>query len=177
MAVCSPRYPGGGLSSKRSIDPILGFGREAEVQFAAAASFAKRGVLPYDTRAAAAYDLRYAAEYTVAHRRDLQAQRQRVAALVQELAERCRTLTAVLAKWRPPTVQAVAQSIHVGLIAVLVLVLRWPDWRLPMRFITGFATTGMLERSGNYDPVDSGAPGGHAPESSRPPPAAQERPT
>ena len=50
-----------------------------------------------------------------------------------------------------PTVRAVAGQIHVGLVAVLVLVLEWPDWEMPARFITGFQTTGTLELSHIYD--------------------------
>ena len=37
---------GGALASKRSIDPILGFGQEAEVQFQAAETFARGGTYP-----------------------------------------------------------------------------------------------------------------------------------
>ena len=37
---------GGALASKRSIDPILGFGQEAEVQFQAAETFARGGYPP-----------------------------------------------------------------------------------------------------------------------------------
>ena len=107
---------GGTLSSRRAIDPLVGFGLEAEGHFEAACGIASKGVLPYDARAAAAYDLRYAAEYTVANRQELRHRRAHVAALVKELARRCQPLTAELAKWRPATVQAIAKDIHVGMM-------------------------------------------------------------
>ena len=56
------------------------------------------------------------------------------------------------------TVATVAGNVHVGLMAVLVLILSWLGWRLPMRFITGMRSTGLLERTGKYAAIDPAVP-------------------
>eukprot|EP00971_Amphidinium_carterae_P336376 6472724-Amphidinium_carterae.2 len=43
-------------------------------------------------------------------------------------------------------------------MAVLTVLMKWPDVMLPMRFISGFHTTGVLERTGVYAPMDTTPP-------------------
>ena len=50
--------------------------------------------------------------------------------------------------------RSIAGQVHVALLAAAVILLAWPDWRLPYRFLTGFKITDTLERSGNYNPVE-----------------------
>ena len=61
-------------------------------------------------------------------------------------------------KFQTPTVQRIAGGIHVGLVAVLVAVMAWPDYNLPRRFIEGFQVVGELERTNVYEVQQSPAP-------------------
>eukprot|EP00971_Amphidinium_carterae_P069786 1381038-Amphidinium_carterae.1 len=80
--------------------------------------------------------------------------RTRTRGAIRELASRCQGLSQTLLAHQSPSVAAVASGIHVALIAILALITQWPDWRLAQRFITGFATVGVLERSNVYTEVD-----------------------
>ncbi len=53
-------------------------------------------------------------------------------------------------------VAAVAGKAHVALIAVLCYVMRWPDEKLPSRFITRFKVLGRMENSGLFPPTCEG---------------------
>eukprot|EP00971_Amphidinium_carterae_P277190 5500717-Amphidinium_carterae.1 len=77
---------------------------------------------------------------------------------IRELASRCQGLSQTLLAHQAPSVAAVASGIHVAVVAILTLIMQWPDWRLPQRFIMGFATVGVLERSNVYTEVDPGVP-------------------
>ena len=38
-------------------------------------------------------------------------------------------------------------DVNVGMVAVLLLLIAWGDWRLAQRFVTGFQLIGRLERT------------------------------
>ena len=148
----------GALSAKHALPPLLGHSRDEEEHFRAAVDFAKRGKLPFDEDVAAPHDLKFAAESTAAELRDLREFRLRSMHALQELSRRCKPLTAELLKWQSPTVRAVAGHIHAGLIAVLVVLTRWPDRKLALRFVTGFGITGVMEDTGAFEPSEYEAP-------------------
>ena len=92
-------------------------------------------------------DLEFAGMQTILKLKDLAAWRKRCTDALNELAWRCAPLTQALLKWQPDSVKAIAGSIHVGLIAVLVILARWPDKLLPQRFVSGFGIVGVLEKN------------------------------
>ena len=59
-----------------------------------------------------------------------------------------------LAALQPTEVHLVAGTINVAIIAVMVLLMRWPDRLLPMRYITGFHITGTVEHAGIFPAAD-----------------------
>ena len=52
------------------------------------------------------------------------------------------------------TVRRVAGCLNLGLIAVLCVILKWPDQKLTRRFITGFQVIGKLEETGIFPPCE-----------------------
>ena len=47
-------------------------------------------------------------------------------------------------------VQPSSGDVNVGMVAVLLLLIAWGDWRLAQRFVTGFQLIGRLERTGVF---------------------------
>ena len=43
---------------------------------------------------------------------------------------------------------------HLGLVAVSIVVMCWPDARLLLRYIVGLSSLGRMERTGVLKPVD-----------------------
>ena len=80
--------------------------------------------------------------------------RQATAAAFQELSTRCLPLSRHLRRWQCKEVASVAGQMHVALIAVLTILMGWPDWRLAMAFIGGFHIIGRLERTGVFLPLE-----------------------
>ena len=142
------------LGAKGAIDPIVGYHLDPEVHMRKAVEFAKDGALPFDLELAAPVDLRFAAAQLVENAARLREYRKETRKAFGELSRRCLQLSTALKKYQPGHVAAVAAKMHVGLMAVLVVLTSWHDWRLPMRFVTGFSTTGILERTGVYQPVE-----------------------
>ena len=141
----------GALTTKHALPPLLGESSSAEEHFRAAVQFAEIGRLPFDEDVEAPYDLQYAAEATARQHQNLREFRLRCVQALRELSDRCRPITDALVARQPPTVSAVAGSVHVGLIAVLVMLARWPDRALAQRFITGFGITGIMEATGAFE--------------------------
>ena len=137
----------GAVSSKGAVEPIIGFGLGRDDHFSAAQALADAGASPWAEAASADYDLRFAAAELVRWRKQLRCRRQATSRAVAELSMRCEPLGEHLRRRQPPSVAKIACRVHVGLIAVLVLVMGWPDWRLPSRFLDGFQVVGTLERT------------------------------
>ena len=148
----------GALSSKRALPAVLGTGLTSEEHFAAALQFGAGGSLPFDDDTAAPADLQFAAERTASHAPEIRAWRQQCAAAVKELSDRLQPVSAALRTRQSATVRAVAGRMHVALIAILSWIMGWPDALLALRFITGFALTGRIERAGVFETKESPAP-------------------
>ena len=74
--------------------------------------------------------------------------------LLQELSRRCQPLSRHLRKFLHPSINSVAGHIHVGLIAALIILMKWPDRTLPLGFLQGFALIGQLETVSIWTAVD-----------------------
>ena len=119
----------------------------------AAIGVAAAAALPASRRVPAEPDLRFAAAALVADHDRLGDRRRQSIKAVRELAERCSRTSRVLARAQPGTVAAVAGDINVFMVAVLFIVMRWPDRWLPYRFITGFQVIGEVEHTGVFMPM------------------------
>ena len=126
------------LAGKDALLPVVGFTPSAEDHYLAAIPQVQAGKLSFGEDTEAAADLRFAAAQTIEHRGALRGHRSRILGATRELSDRCRPFTKRPAQQQPPTVHAVAGKIHVGLVAVLVVLLERADWRPPARFITSF---------------------------------------
>ena len=142
----------GGFTSKHAIDPIIGHGIGESAHFEAARAVAAAGKLPFDEQEAAGAELRFAAAKTVENWANLRSHRRACARAMAELADRCRPLHICLARQQAPSVARIAGKVHLGLLAVMVVLMEWPDWRLPLRFIGGFRIVGVLERTNIFEP-------------------------
>ena len=67
---------------------------------------------------------------------------------VVALAERLQPLSQHLRKQQRGAVAKVAAKMRVAFLAVAVILLSWPDTKLPSRYITGFRSLGMMEATG-----------------------------
>ena len=148
-AVTLGKQPGV-LQAKTAVDPILGYGMGAEAHYLAAKQFAQTESLPWSKKATAEKGLKFAATNTVKHRHRLAEYRRAAKSAIQELGHRCRKLSEHIVEFQPEHVRKVASGINVVLIAVLVMVMQWPDWTLPSRFVSGFSIIGDLERTGVF---------------------------
>ena len=141
----------GVLTSKHALPALLERGAHFEAQFAHALDYGRQGLLPWDRSVEVAHDLRFAAAMSVERAERLREARVQAQGALRELSSRCRPLTEALIRWQSPSVHSVAGGIHVGLVAVLCILARWPDRHLAQRFVTGFAISGILERTGIYE--------------------------
>ena len=155
---CTLGRQGGAMTSKRAAQPLFEPGLSADAHFAAALRYGQRGLLPTEEKAVAPLDLRLAVKMTVANAGRLKDCRRSSAGAIRELSRRCQGLTAALRARQPETVRAVAGRVHVGLIAVLIVLAKWPDRTLARRFISGFLISGVMESTGIYDAVEHDAP-------------------
>ncbi len=140
----------GAFGSKMAAPPVVEFGLQKERHLARACEYVQTFGFPLDSMELIDSDLRFAAEWTVAHRGDLRAHRKSVVRAVKHLAERLAPLTSQLRAAQPPTVRAVAGTMDLGLLAVLCVLLRWPDVELIRCFMDGFRVVGDIEGSGVY---------------------------
>jgi hypothetical protein len=80
--------------------------------------------------------------------------------VLSEVAKRCKGLDEELRKHQSPAVKRAAGKINVGLLTMIVILIGWADWMLPMRFHIGFQAVGLLEDSHLWSLVDEGQPEG-----------------
>ena len=111
-------------------------------------------------------DLHFAAAASVQQLRGLKGWRRAVIRKISELERRCRPLAGHLRAQQHKCVRSVRPDINVAFIAVLILVMRWPDRMLPFRFTIGFRIAGAIEASEVF-PTICGRGGAHKSRPSR----------
>ena len=129
-------------------EQIVSLGLSASEHFSSALQAAAAQPFPLDAPPAAETDLEFAAESSASRMADLHAFRGESYKAVAALAERLQPTSAHLRQFQCGAVAQVAARMHIGLLAVAVVVMGWPDTTLPLRFITGFSSLGWVERSG-----------------------------
>ena len=98
--------------------------------------------MPWHLGACVDYDIKYAAAQTIKNMGSLRAYRQDCRRAFTALAHRCESFTAALCKQQPVTVHRVAGGVHLGLLAVLAVVIKWPDLQIAKRIVTGLSVIG-----------------------------------
>jgi hypothetical protein len=99
------------------------------------------------------WDLDFAADMMFRHRDRLHEMMIERFKPLAALAARLEHLSDVLRRFQRPQVHSVTRGLHMGLLAVAVVLLAWSDWRLPLRYVTGFASLGTLENTSMLRPV------------------------
>ena len=115
----APGVQHGVMSSKRALDPSIGYGIGDDEHFSGAQDLAGSNALPWNEPTTAEPDLRFAAATTVTQRANLREFRKDIQKAIKELRRRCKDLTVCITKHRPPHVYRVAGRVNVGFIAVL----------------------------------------------------------
>ncbi len=139
-----------GISSESAVQQTVSLGLSKEEYLEQAVGAASvRGSLLDDTDGAD-LDLQFAAHRTILHRKDLRRFRDSCSSAIIHLAMRLKPLAGSTREAQPPTVQAVAGDMNLALVAVLVIVLQWPDNSLVNDFIAGFNVIGDIAPSGVY---------------------------
>ena len=99
-------------------------------------------------------DLHYAAE-TVASSGsgiiDMRADRMQA---MHQMADLCHPLTAMVHEIMHEDARGAAAGINIALLLVLIVLLHWPDWSFPDRFVSGFRTVGAVDASNLFTPID-----------------------
>ena len=55
----------------------------------------------------------------------------------------------------PKDVKVAAGTARLGLLTILSLILRWPDWQMTSLYTRGFRVAGIVEPSNIYPSIDS----------------------
>ena len=100
-------------------------------------------------------DLTFAAEMSAKHFDHLGEHRKFVQRQFRRLQRRVEPLNRYILSHQLPHVAAVAGSMNVVMIAILIMLSGWPDKHLPMRFVTGFDVLGCMESSGLFAPCEA----------------------
>ena len=131
-----------------AVPQVVPFGLSADEHFAAASRYAQQGGFPMADGLAVEIDLQSAASWTVSRMGDLADARSTCYKAVVALADRLQPLSQHLRRQQRGSVAKVAANIHVAFLAVATVLLNWPDTSLPSRYITGFRSLGLMERTG-----------------------------
>ena len=92
------------------------------------------------------------------HRVELLAVRAETEGRVKELSERLKPISRRLRALQPPSVAKVVHQIDIALIAVLIFIVGWSDWKLAWRFVSGFFAAGWQEVTGLFPELDAREP-------------------
>ncbi len=140
----------GSFSSNKAAPPLVGFGLTKDEHLCAAVDAARDRGFPLDDALGIDMDIQFAACMTVRHRGSLRKFRQTAATAITHLAHRLEPLADQLRSLQPPTVRAVAGDMNLALVAVLIVLLQWPDVNLVIDYVQGFNIVGEVEASGVY---------------------------
>jgi len=136
--------------SKGHYSQLIPLGLDPEEHFAEAVQLAQREQFPMDCEPIVPADLKCAVKATVSNIKDLPNARYKWYLAVKELAARAQPLAAHLRTFQTGPAAKVAAKINIGMLAIAIILMSWPHWRLPSHFIHGFKVIGLLEPTGVY---------------------------
>ena len=111
-----------------------------------------------DEEPAADLDLRCAAHHIIKNIEKLDTARDQWYKPVKDLSERLMPLTKCLRRHQSATAKEVAGKFHLAFLAVAILLIGWPDWKLPICYFIGFRSVGVIGITNVFKPT-KGAPG------------------
>eukprot|EP00438_Fugacium_kawagutii_P035568 Skav229232 [mRNA] locus=scaffold864:304811:311040:- [translate_table: standard] len=94
------------------------------------------------------WDLHFAATCMAEAAHSIQAVRQKAARVIADLGKKLEAVSQYLRSQQHPEVRQVNPAIHLALIAVLVLVMHWPDSSLCAKLFRGFEAIGHVPACG-----------------------------
>ena len=130
--------------AREPIPQIISLGLNKDQHFAEAVGKAHQGVFPFQDFGQPELDVEYAALCTAKHRANLAKYRTSRFAVLRQMAERLQSLNKRLQRHSQCRVSA---NMHVALVAYLVIIMRWPDFSLPLRLVSGLWKHQMLQVS------------------------------
>ena len=146
----------GALGSKRSVGPLIQKQGGARRHLREALDIARHFHDPSNAPIPAEEDLRYAAIVTVNKGEWLRKFRCDSAKRLRAVAQPCSSLNRHFLGMQHPAVASISGSVNIVFIAILIIIMRWPDRKLPRRFVIGFNIAGRVEESGVFPKQVSG---------------------
>jgi len=139
--------------TKGHYSQLVPLGLEPDDHFFEAMKLAGTEQFPMDSEPITPADLKYAVQQSITNLRSLPDARCKWFCAVKELAARSQLLSVHLRQFQVGPAAKVASRINVGLIAIAVILMSWPQWRLPSHFVSGFKVVGSLDPTGVYQAV------------------------
>jgi len=139
--------------TKGRYSQLIPLGLDLEDHFAEAVQLVQREQFPMDSEPIVPADLKCAVKTTVGNIKDLPDASYKWYLAVKELATRVQPLSVRLRTFQNGPAAKVAAKISVGMLAIAVILMSWPHWRLPSHFVHGFKVIGLLESTGVYQAV------------------------
>ena len=131
--------------------PLLPFGLPKDEHFRQAHEVAKQPS-PLEHQTHLEPDLLFAASTMVSNHSDLGHRRVDAVHAIRVLSQRLQPTSEAIRELQPTSVRKVAGSMHLALLATLVLVMQWPDTMLVADFVRGFKVVGNIPNCGVYGP-------------------------
>jgi len=139
--------------TKGHYSQLVPLGLEPDDHFLEAMKLADTEQFPMDSEPITPADLKCAVLQSVVNLKSLPDARYKWYCAVKELAARSQPLSVHLRQFQVGPAAKVASKINIGLIAIAVILMSWPHWRLPSHFVSGFKVVGLLESTGVYQSV------------------------
>ena len=131
----------GAVSSSKALPPLIPFGLGADEHFRLSLE-AQNHPTPFEEFGIVDKDLQFAADELSRHGLKLRAMRQHVVKWVQELGRRWQPVTDRLRRSQAKGPRAATQGRHLALIALLMILIGWPDPGFLACLLGGFPSVG-----------------------------------
>ena len=135
------------LNSKHQVQPLVGYGFTPEEHFQACVQVAKNHNDPWESDVTPENDLKFAADMLLGNWENLRRHMRSIAPALRELGYRCKGLDKHLRSFQSAAVRRSAHPINIGFMVLAIIIMGWPDWMPPLRFIIGFQVVGRFEES------------------------------
>eukprot|EP00438_Fugacium_kawagutii_P035920 Skav227993 [mRNA] locus=scaffold390:165629:172005:- [translate_table: standard] len=132
---------------RNALPPVVPFGLTPLDHFHACLALHDQS-LPMEAPQVADWDLHFAATCMAEAAHSIQAVRPKAARVIADLGKKLEAVSQYLRSQQHPEVRQVNPAIHLALIAVLVLVMHWPDSSLCAKLFRGFEAIGHVPACG-----------------------------
>ena len=143
----------GALNQRAALPPLLSFGLSDDEHFSQAVA-RLCAPLPTEQPPVLDRDLAFASEFTASHRLSLRNRRKQSLGALKELKRRCAVLDTHLRKFQAPPLRRVTAARDIGLVAILVVLLMWPDYALPFALLAGMPAVGFAPCYGIFPQLE-----------------------